>query len=216
MPARETTPSSPPRDRCEKKLRNHTKSDWGRAENRTRSAPLGWTVLGGLAPARCAGWVGLANAYGVPEPEHPRLASFGELARDAAAAFTRVRTDVVDICANADISTRDTRVPTRRSAILSAPLGRGALGDDEVLELLAAAGAVLDANAGIDRWLAPATPATVRVLAPAEHRGVPFAFVPLVVTGHAALAGLVAGSLVDAALATASRGRYDVTAPPPP
>ena len=146
--------------------------------------------------ARCAGWVGLANAYGVPEPEHPRLASFGELARDAAAAFTRVRTAVVDICANADLSTRHTRVPTRRSAILSAPLGRGALGDDEVL--------------------APGTPATVRVLAPAEHRGVPFAFVPLVVTGHAVLAGLVAGSLVDAALATASRGRYDVTAPPPP
>ena len=116
-----------------------------------------------------------------------------------------MRTDVVDICIDGDSSTRPTQDRARGIVIVAAPLGRGTFDEDEMLELLAAAGVALSADPGIDRWLAPSPPATVRVHAPTEHRGVPFAFVPFVVTGLAAFAGLADGALLDEALASAGR-----------
>ena len=164
-----------------------------------------------------APWVGLANAYGVPEPEHPRLRRLGELACFAAAALGRIGTDVVDLHTLAEPATGPGPRIARANAIAAAPLGRGALDDDEVLALLGATGAAfVGANPGIEGAGAPGAPTTVCVRAPPEHPGVPFAFVPLVATGRAALAGLLDGSLLDAALAAASAGRYDVTPPPAP
>ena len=85
-----------------------------------------------------------------------------------------------------------------------------------MLEVLGTAGAALvQATPGIEGWLAPST-RPVYVRAPPEHPGVPLALVPLVVTRLDALAGLLHGSLVEAALIAASRGRYDITPPPRP
>ena len=94
---------------------------------------------------------------------------------------------------------------------------------------MAASAAALDPTPCVPRWwhvlrgaelLAPApdasAPATVTVHAHASHPGVPFAFVAVRITRRGALAGLVAGTVVDAALAEACDGRYDVTRPPAP
>ena len=106
--------------------------------------------------------------------------------------------------------------PAPRLALIAAPLGHGELGADEVLEVLGTAGAALvEATPGIEGWLAPSTrPVCVR--APPEHPGVPLALVPLAVTRLDARAGRLDGSLVEAALLAASRGRFDITPPPRP
>ena len=106
--------------------------------------------------------------------------------------------------------------PAPRLALIAAPLGHGELGADEVLAVLDAAGAALvQANPGIEGWLAP-TVRPVCVRAPPEHPGVPLALVPLAVTRLDARAGRLDGSLVEAALLAASRGRFDITPPPRP
>ena len=98
-----------------------------------------------------APWVGLANAYGVPEPERPRLRRLGELACFAAAALGRIGTDVVDLHTLAEPATGPGPRIARADAIVAAPLGRGALDDDEVLALLGATGAAfVGANPGIE------------------------------------------------------------------
>ena len=157
-------------------------------------------------------WVGMANAFGVPAPIHPQLRILGALACDGAASFDGAG-GVDTFIHRPSPGTPD---PAPRLALIAAPLGHGELGADEVLEVLGAAGAALvQATPGIEGWLAPSTrPVCVR--APPEHPGVPLALVPLVVTRPDALAGLLHGSLVEAALIAASRGRYDVTPPPRP
>ena len=109
--------------------------------------------------------------------------------------------------------------PAPRLALIAAPLGHGELGADEVLEVLGVLGtagsALVEATPGIEGWLAP-TVRPVCVRAPPEHPGVPLALVPLAVTRLDARAGLLDGSLVEAALLAASRGRFDITPPPRP
>ena len=157
-----------------------------------------------------AQWAGLANAFGVPASEHRRLRDIGALARAAA----------TDRAGDADLEIRTLVRPAPRppwTAVLASSLGRGGFDEAEVRELLAATGAALVvAHRDIDAWLAPAMlPPAVVVRAPPEHPGVPFAFVVVRCTSHAALAALTMGSLRHDALAEACAGRYDVLAPPP-
>ena len=175
--------------------------------------------LATIAPeVRCAlgsrPWVGMANAFGVPAPMHPELRILAALACDAAAAGAA--TGAMDVGTFLHRPSRWTAVPVRRLALLGAPLGHDALDDDEVLELLDAAGAALArATPGIEGWLAP-RPRPVCVRAPSGHPGVPLALLPLVITRPDALARLLDGVLVGTALGEASRGRYAVTPPPNP
>ena len=157
-----------------------------------------------------ARWAGLANAAGVPAPEHRRLRDIGALARAAA----------TDRTCDADLEVRTLVRPAPRppwTAVLACSLGRGGFAEAEVRDLLAATGAALVvAHHDIDAWLAPAMlPPAVVVRAPPEHPGVPLAFIVVRCTSHAALAALTTGSLRHDALAEACAGRYDVLAPPP-
>ena len=159
-------------------------------------------------------WVGMANAFGVPAWAYPRLRILGALACDAAASFEAADAD--DVHTFLHRPSPRTPHPARPLALVAAPLGRGELDDDEVLEVLGSAGAALmHATPGIEGWLAP-SPRPVCVRAPPEHPGVPLAFVPFVLTRLDALADLLDGTLVEAALIKASRGRYDITPPPRP
>ena len=177
----------------------------------TRLARIAPDARRALASRR---WVGMANAFGVPAPMHPELRILAALACDAAAA--RAAAGAMDIATFLHCPSRWTADPARRLALIGAPLGHDALDDDEVLELLDAAGAALArATPGIEGWLAP-RPRPVCVRAPSEHPGVPLALLPLVLTRPDALAGLREGSLVTAALGEASRGRFDVTRTPQP
>ena len=157
-----------------------------------------------------APWAGLANAFGVPASEHPRLRDIGALARAAATGGA----------GDADLKVRTIVRSAPRppwTAILASSLGRGGFDETEVRELLAATGAALVARyRDIDAWLAPAmAPPAVVVRTPPEHPGVPLAFVVVRLTSHAALAGLTTGRLRQDALAEACAGRYDVRTPPP-
>ena len=163
-----------------------------------------------LAPRH---WVGMVNAFGVPARTCPQLRILGALVCDAAASFDDDGADGVHTVIHCP-SPR-TPDPARRLALLGAPLGRGELDEDEVLEVLGSAGNALVQTPGIEGWLTP-TIGPVCVRAPGEHPGVPLALVPFVVTRLNAPAGLFDDTLVEAALIEASRGRYDITPPPRP
>lgn len=125
---------------------------------------------------------GLANAFGVPAPEHRRLRDIGALARAAA----------TDRAGDADLEIRTVIRPAPRppwTAILAASLGRDGFDETEVRDILAATGAALVvAHRDIDAWLAPATlPPAVVVRAPPEHPGVAWAVqVVKLISGHVA------------------------------
>ena len=155
-------------------------------------------------------WVGIACADGVPARERPVLLALAHLAAEAARELAvgeesealHVHTLVTPV--------RD--APPRTGAhhpwagLLATRLDGAGLLERERLDVLAlTAHALIDRHGALADWLARESDPTVRVRDPAEHPGVPFAFVPFVATSDDALDALSDGALLDEAAASAAR-----------
>ena len=91
--------------------------------------------------------------------------------------------------------------------MLATRLDGAALLERERLDVLAlTAHALLDRHAGLENWLPRESDPTVRVRVPAEHPGVPFAFVPFVATRDDPPDALMSdGALLDEVTASVAR-----------
>ena len=150
-------------------------------------------------------WLGIAGAAGVPERERPVLLALGRLALTGANALAPPEApDRLVIVPLVDSVTEpgtywDGAGPW--AGILATRLGVPGLLEHELLDLLGlAACALVDGHAGFDDWIPRGSDPTVRMRIPAEHRGLPLAFVPFVATRRGALEALTDGSLFDAVL----------------
>ena len=156
-------------------------------------------------------WVGIAGAEGVPARERPVLLALAHLAAEAARALA-----VREASGRVHVHTLLTPVrdaPPRTGAhrpwagVLATRLDGAALLERERLDVLAlTAHALLDRHAGLEDWLPRESDPTVRVRVPAEHPGVPFAFVPFVATRDDAPDTLMSdGALLDEVTASVAR-----------
>ena len=145
-------------------------------------------------------WLGIAGAAGVPERERPVLLALGRLALAAANALAPPEApDRLVVVPLVDSVTEpgtywDGEGPW--AGILATRLGVPGLLERELLDLLGlGAHTLIDGHAGFDDWIPRGNDPTVRVRIPAEHRGVPLAFVPFVATQQQALEALGEGPL---------------------
>ena len=145
-------------------------------------------------------WLGIAGAAGVPERERPVLLALARLALAAANALAPpdahgqlVIAPLVDSVSEPG-TYWDGAGPW--AGILAIRLGVPDLLEREHLDLLGlGAHALIDSHAGLEDWIPRGSDPTVRVRIPAEHRGVPLAFVPFVVRQQGALDALYDGPL---------------------
>ena len=155
-------------------------------------------------------WLGIAGAAGVPERERPVLLALARLARAAANALAPpgapgrlVIAPLVDSVTEPG-TWGDGAGPW--AGILATRLGVPELLEREHLDLLGlGAHALIDGHAGFEDWIPRGSAPTVRVRIPAEHRGVPLAFVPFVVRQHGALEALDDGPLFGEVLSHVGR-----------
>ena len=155
-------------------------------------------------------WVGIAGADGVPARERPVLLALAHLAAEAARGLA-----VGEESRALHVHTLLTPVrdaPPRTAAqrpwagLLATRLDGAALLERERLDVLAlTAHALIDRHGALEDWLPRESDPTVRVRDPAEHPGVPFAFIPFVATSDDALDALSDGALLDEAAAHAAR-----------
>ena len=155
-------------------------------------------------------WIGIAGAIGVPERERPVVRAFAELALAAAGALavpdSRGRLVIAPIVTCVSEPQSGTSTHATSAGLLATRLDAPALLERELLEVLAlAACALVDGHPGLEDWIPRGSDPTVRVRLPAEHPGVPFAFVPFVATRRGALDALADGAVLDEALASAGR-----------
>ena len=174
-----------------------------------RIAPLaGRTPLRPDTPADQ--WLGIAGAAGVPERERPVLLALARLALAAANALAPpgapgrlVIAPLVDSVTEPG-TWGDGAGPW--AGILATRLGVPDLLEREHLDLLGlGAHALIDGHAGFEDWIPRGSAPTVRVRIPAEHRGVPLAFVPFVVRQQGALEALDDGPLFGEVLEIVAR-----------
>ena len=145
-------------------------------------------------------WLGIAGAAGAPESERPVLLALARLALNAANALAPpgapgrlVISPLVDSVTE-PATYWDGAGPW--AGILATRLGVPDLLERELLDLLGLGGhALIDGHAGLEDWIPRGSDPTVRVRIPAEHRGVPLAFVPFVVRQQGALDALHDGAL---------------------
>ena len=145
-------------------------------------------------------WLGIAGAAGVPESDRPVLLALARLALAAANALAPpgapgrlVIAPLVDSVTE-PATYWDGAGPG--AGILATRLGVPDLLEREHLDLLGlGAHALIDGHAGLEDWIPRGSDPTVRVRIPAEHRGVPLAFVPFVVRQQGALDALHDGAL---------------------
>ena len=155
-------------------------------------------------------WLGIAGAAGVPERERPVLLALARLARAAANALAPpdapgrlVIAPLVDSVTEPG-TWGDGAGPW--AGILATRLGVPDLLEREHLDLLGlGAHALIDGHAGFEDWIPRGSAPTVRVRIPAEHRGVPLAFVPFVATQQDALEALHDGPLFGDVLSRVGR-----------
>ena len=145
-------------------------------------------------------WLGIAGAAGVPERERPVLLALGRLALAAANALAPPDTPGRFVVAPLVDSVTEPSTwgdgAGPWAAILVTRLGVPELLEHEHLDLLGlGAQALIDGHAGFEDWIPRGSDPTVRVRIPAEHPGVPLAFVPCMVTQRGALEALDAGPL---------------------
>ena len=155
-------------------------------------------------------WVGIAGAVGVPERERPVLLALAELALAAARSLAvpdpRGRLVIAPIVTSVNEPQARSSAHATSAAVLATRLDAPALLERELLDVLAlAACALVDGHPDLEDWIPRGSDPTVRVRIPAEHPGVPFAFVPFVATRRAARDALADGALLDEALASAGR-----------
>ena len=155
-------------------------------------------------------WVGIACAEGMPARERPVLLALAHLAVEAARGLA-VREESEALHVHTLLTpVRD--APPRTGAhhpwagVLATRLDGAALLERERLHVLAlTAHALIDGHGDLADWLPRESDPTVRVRDPAEHPGVPFAFVPFVATSDDALDALSDDALLDEAVAHAAR-----------
>ena len=165
-------------------------------------------------------WVGIGCADGVPSHERPVLLALAHLAVEAARGLAvgeesealHVHTVLTPVH---DAPPRSGE-PRRWAGLLATRLDGAGLLERERLDVLAlTAHALIDRHGALADWLPRESDPTVRVRDPAEHPGVPFAFVPFVATHNDALDALSDGALLDEAAAHAARGVSAHPAPQP-
>ena len=155
-------------------------------------------------------WLGIAGADGVPERERPVLLALGRLALTAANALAPP--DAPDRLVIVPLVDSVTEPGTYWAGegpwagILATRLGIPGLLERELLDLLGlGAHGLIDGHAGFENWIPRRSDPTVRVRIPAEHRGVPLAFVPFVATQLGALEALDDGPLFGEVLSHVGR-----------
>ena len=150
-------------------------------------------------------WVGIAGAVGVPERERPVLLALAELALAGARALAvpdaQERLVIAPLVTSVTAPGAGDAGDGPGAGILAAPLGVPGVLEREVLDVLArAACALVDRCDGVEDWLSRRSDPTVRVRIPADHPGVPFAFVAFVTARRAALDALADGTVLDEVL----------------
>ena len=155
-------------------------------------------------------WLGIAGAVGVPERERPVLLALGRLALTAANALAPP--DAPDRLVIVPLVDSVTEPGTYGdgagpwAGILATRLDIPGLLERELLDLLGlGAHALIDGHAGFEDWIPRPSDPTVRVRVPAEHRGVPLAFVPFMARQQGALEALDDGPLFGEVLSHVGR-----------
>ena len=149
--------------------------------------------------ADAARWVAVTDTTGVAPDQHDLLRVFGAIAIDAATALDPPRVlgclRTVMLLGPAPPSD-DATAPS--ALLLAAQLDVPGLFDLHVFESLLATEDRVRAHAPRVRpWLAPGAGPAVRVHAPEDHPGVPFAFIPLVIPDAATHRALAADGVLD-------------------